>query len=71
MSTQRPPPTRVYTCLIDGKPFSEFFLHPAGLEANELSRDLNRQFHEWLEKVAPGAFAEGRVSGIGFSDSPN
>jgi hypothetical protein len=38
------------------------------MPGSEQSRELNRQFHEWLEQQHPGAFAAGRVIHIRFSD---
>lgn len=60
---------RVYSCHIDGMPFSRAFFHHDGVSAAQNGRDLNRLFHAWLELHVPGAFAAGRVRGIHFEDS--
>ena len=61
------PPLRVYTFYLDGilktHPFSIGDWGPA-----ELDPELNRQFHEWLEMTAPGAFDCGRITRIRFAD---
>jgi hypothetical protein len=67
---EAPKTIRLYRLRIDGEASVISFEHGAGMAWDELNRDLNRQFHEWLEKVAPGAHAAGRVKGISFSDLP-
>jgi len=62
-----PPPLRVYTCYIDGVLHTQTFPH-GEWKGPDLERELNRQFHEWLEMTVPGANAEGRVTGIRFAD---
>jgi hypothetical protein len=59
---------RLYTLQIDRKPVTQAFDHRVGMTADALYADLNRQFHTWLEEIAPGAYATGRVTGIRFSD---
>jgi hypothetical protein len=59
---------RLYTLLVDDQPATQSFDHSAGMEADDLNQDLARRFHAWLEEIAPGAHAAGRVTGIGFSD---
>jgi hypothetical protein len=38
------------------------------MSADALCADLNSQYYAWLEKVAPGAYAAERVTGMSFSD---
>jgi hypothetical protein len=67
VSVENPPPLRVYTCYIDGMLQTHAFPH-GDLKATDLERELNSQFHAWLEMTAPGALDEGRVTGIRFAD---
>lgn len=62
-----PPPLRVYTCYIDGILHTQPFAH-GELAAEDLERELNREFHAWLEMTAPGALASGKLTGIRFAD---
>lgn len=66
-SADLPPPLRVYTCYVDGVLHTQTFPH-AELKAADLERELNKQFHTWLEMTVPGAHDEGRVTGIRFAD---
>jgi hypothetical protein len=65
----RPRAARQYSCFIEGVPVTRSFLHGTGLSPGALSRELNRQFQEWLEHIAPGAQAAGQVTGIKFADT--
>jgi hypothetical protein len=66
---QRPDsPIRCYSWYVDGFHYTKGFQCPASMPGSEQSRELNRQFHEWLEQQHPGAFAAGRVIHIRFSD---
>jgi hypothetical protein len=62
-----PPPFRVYTCYIDAILQTHTLPH-GDLPQADLERELNREFHAWLEMTAPGALEAGRVTGIRFAD---
>lgn len=61
------PPVRVYTCFIDGTPHSFVYPH-SGLTGVLLNAEANTRFEMWLEAIAPGARAAGKVTGIRFAD---
>jgi hypothetical protein len=62
-----PPPLRVYACYIDAVLHTQTFAH-GDVSGPDLEKELNRQFHDWLEMTAPGAFGTERVTGIRFAD---
>ena len=61
------PPLRVYTSYINGVLHPQAFPH-GQFAASEMERELNTQFHAWLEMTAPGALEGGKVTGIRFAD---
>ena len=65
MSDDRP--SRVYTCLIDEEVRSVTIPHN-GFTGPLLNLEAHLQFQEWLERIAPGARRDGRVTAIRFTD---
>jgi hypothetical protein len=62
------PPTRQYSCTINGQEFSQSFRHADGLPRDTQEKFLDRQFHQWLLEVAPTAYERGLVQEIKFAD---
>jgi hypothetical protein len=61
-------PFRFYTFEIDQISYGHAFDHPEKLAGIEREAELTRQFHSWLEMYFPGAFEQGKVTRIAFTD---
>ena len=60
-------PFRFYTFEIAQTSYGHAFDHPE-FSGIEREADLTRRFHSWLEIYFPGAFEQGRVMRIAFTD---